>query len=172
MIFNLFTDKKSQKACDILVSIATAFVGKHEVKGTNRADWLDIIQRRAKMVGQPWCAIIVFWEWIPTVEQITGIKSKLIPSAIVRRAAELNKKLLHKDPKVGDVGFLGTKGSWTGHMVIVTGVGEDAGGKFYTTIEGNTSSSDNTNRNGGEVATHKRYRHGKGFEEIGFATPF
>jgi hypothetical protein len=58
-------------------------------------------------------------------------------------------------------------------MGIVTGIGRDAKGEYYLTIEGNTSASDGSNRDGGEVAAHKRYRgpH-QGFEELGFANPF
>jgi hypothetical protein len=169
----LFSSKPEINPIEVLVGVARQFIGKHEDGSSNRADWLDVIQRKAGLVGQPWCAIIVFWEWIPQTEQIAGVKSKLIPSASVRRAAELNKKLLHKNPKRGDIGFLGTIGKWTGHMVLVVDTGRDDKGEYYITIEGNTRSNNPAERNGGEVAMHKRYRGNlNGFEELGFASPF
>lgn len=158
----------------VLIDIASKFIGMHEDKNSNRAEWLDIIQRRAGMIGEPWCAIIVFWEWIPQAEQVLKAKCQLIPCAHVRTGANLNRSKLHKNPKAGDIGYLGRVGSSSGHQIVVKEAGlRDAGGEYYTTVEGNTSASDGSNRDGGEVASHKRYRgtHG-GLEEIGFATPF
>lgn len=161
------------KAADLTTEIFSKYIGKHENGGTNRAPWLDVIQRKAGMIGQPWCALIIFWEILPKVELLLGRKSVLAPSAHVRTAARLNKGMLKKDPSAGDVGFLGKLGATTGHMVYVSGIGSDSKGHFYMTIEGNTSALDGSNRDGGEVAVHKRYRgtH-SGLEELGFANPF
>jgi hypothetical protein len=157
----------------VITEIFEKYIGMHENNGTNRAPWLDVIQAKAKMIGQPWCALIIFWEILPKAELLIGRPSVLSPAAHVRTAARLNKPWLHKDPKAGDIGFLGVQGSTSGHLVYVTGTGKDSGGEFYNTIEGNTSAVDGSNRDGGEVARHKRYRgtHGR-LEELGFATPF
>lgn len=156
---------------DVLTEIFSKYIGMHENGGSNRAPWLDAIQMKAGMKGQPWCAIILFYEIIPKAELVLGRQSVLQASAHVRTAAKLNKTWLKKDPEAGDVFFLGKKGASTGHMGYVKKVSLD--GKWYETIEGNTSAADGSNRDGGEVAEHKRPRGDhQGFEELGFATPF
>ena len=165
---------RAKAPSEVMESIFRSFIGKHEDGNSNRAAWLDVIERKAGMIGQPWCAIIIFWEIIPSAEEILGRKSVLVPSAGVRKGASLNKKHLHKMPLAGDIGYLGTKNSWTGHQIYVVSVGKDSKGIFVDTIEGNTSSNDPKSRNGGEVASHRRYIEDKNsnFEVLGFATPF
>lgn len=99
----------------------------------------------------PWCAVFVWYifkECGASKLYYGGDKSAYCPTLMKYYKA---KKQWYTTPQVGDLVFYNfSKGTEAKHIGIVTGVSST----YITAIEGNTSSTNNTN--GGEVRERKR----------------
>lgn len=145
-------------------------VGKIE-EGQNRGSFVDEINEESGAdIGSPWCAGAV-GHWIRKVakDQNLQIAVKLTPS--VMQMAELNHDQIEREPSVGAICLMQHGSSYLGHCGIVGPINEDGS---FPSCEGNTSSNDPSERNGGMVAIHRRkvgINYGS-LHIVGFLRPF
>lgn len=136
----------------LIYQIALQDHGKSE-DGTNRGAFVDSINKESGAdLGSPWCAGAA-GHWIRKAAKQLGktILIKLTPS--VMQMAEFNNSKIEHAPFEGALCLMEHGESYLGHCGIVGPVNADGS---FPCCEGNTSSNDPAERNGGEVAIHTR----------------
>ena len=127
--------------------------------GSNRTKYWEAYD--PKMQGQPWC-VACQWDWFNRAGErmaFFGGGKTASCSVLLRWYKEQGLVYSVAEVKVGDIvilNFHGTKD--TEHCGLVTCVYDsDDGISFVDTIEGNTSSSNGSQSNGGAVCAKTRY---------------
>ena len=113
--------------------------------------------------GVPWCVIFLWWcfDWAGERMAFFGGGKTASCSMLLRWYREQGLTVPVEDVQVGDIALLNFNGKGTAdHCGLVTKVSGrriDVGTLEITTIEGNTSSSDGSQSNGGMVCEKTRY---------------
>ena len=136
-----------------MVQIAQSQLGVVEgPEGSNNGNITDY-GKFMGMDGQPWCASFVSWVMDKTFNGDKTARNKALrgsPSAAVSGLWDNFKRAgaMTNDPQPGDIVIFKNGSSHTGLV-------ETVNGKQISTLEGNTGSSNEFNRNGGVVARHQ-----------------
>ena len=136
-----------------MVQIAQSQLGVVEgPEGSNNGNITDY-GKFMGMDGQPWCASFVSWVMDKTFNGDKTARNKALrgsPSAAVSELWDNFKRAgaMTNDPQPGDIVIFKNGSSHTGLV-------ETVNGKQISTLEGNTGSSNEFNRNGGVVARHQ-----------------
>lgn len=137
---------------DLFESAKSEDLGKVEV-GDNRGDFVDMLNNAAGVsTGSPWCASWAMYR-IRKTAALWEVRIGAMLSPSVVNMIHLNKTKMHQEPKKGDLCLMQMGTSGDGHTGIVGDVNQDLS---HACIEGNTSSNDPNERNGGMVAIHTR----------------
>lgn len=143
-----------------VISTARAELGVTESPaGSNRVKYWDLFG--PEWQGQPWCCAFLAWVFNTAGERMAffGGGKTASCSVLLRWYREQGLVYSVAEVKVGDIvilNFHGTKD--TEHCGLVTCVYDsDDGISFVDTIEGNTSSSNGSQSNGGMVCEKTRY---------------
>lgn len=147
---------------DEIIVVARKYIGVAET-GVNNVKFNTAYYGKAvNGSAYPWCAVFVWYvfkEANAANLYYGGQKTAYCPTLMQYYK---DKGQLYKTPKVGDIVFFNfSNGSVAQHVGIVTSVGSNT----IKSIEGNTSSLNNTN--GGEVRERTRYL----TSCVGFARP-
>lgn len=134
-----------------IITKARAEIGTAEKYNNNVKYNTEYYGRAVNGSAYPWCAVFVWWVFKQCGASSLfygGEKSAYCPTIMNYYKG---KKQFYKTPKVGDIVFYNfSGGSVASHVGIVTSVSSSQ----ITAIEGNTSSSNNTN--GGSVQERTR----------------
>lgn len=143
-----------------VISTARAELGVTESPaGSNRVKYWDLFG--PEWQGQPWCCAFLAWVYNTAGERMAffGGGKTASCSMLLRWYREQGLVYSVAEVKAGDIvilNFHGTKD--TEHCGLVTCVYDsDDGISFVDTIEGNTSSSNGSQSNGGAVCAKTRY---------------
>lgn len=143
---------------DMLLRLASRFVGYHEVGGNNRGPLLDLWEKRqVGATGWPWCLIFI-QELADTVDDLydaahlmsSNFRHGLPDTAHVMTLWRALEAYQLVSPRPGCLVIWNKEGTDSGHVGLVTGY---QGGGSIETIEGNTGSD---MRDGDVVASKTR----------------
>lgn len=129
--------------------------------GSNRVKYWDAYD--PKMQGQPWCVCFLWWVFQQAGERMAffGGDKTASCSMLLRWYKEQGLTVDVSEVQPGDIVILnshGTKDPEHCGLVADTEQWKRAGVVAVTTIEGNTSSGDGSQDNGGCVAMKQRYQ--------------
>lgn len=134
-----------------IVKTARQYIGIAETYNNNVSFNTEYYGHPVNGSAYAWCAVFVWYVFKHAGASklyYDGNKTAFCPTLM---SFYKGKKQWYSTPKVGDIVFYNFQGKSTAeHVGIVTGVAAS----YITAIEGNTSSSNNTN--GGEVRERKR----------------
>lgn len=127
--------------------------------GSNRVKYWDDYD--PKMQGQPWCVAFLWWVYQKAGERMAFFGGGKTASCGMLLRWYMEQGLMYsvESVQVGDIVILNFHGTQdTEHCGLVTCVYDsDDGISFVDTIEGNTSSSNGSQSNGGMVCAKTRY---------------
>lgn len=141
-----------------VIEIARGELGYTEIPVNRVKYWEDY---DPSLQGQPWCVAFLWWVFQQAGERMSFFGGGKTASCGTLLRWYMEQGLMYSAPEVqvGDIvilNFHGTKD--TEHCGLVTCVYDsDDGISFVDTIEGNTSSSNGSQSNGGAVCAKTRY---------------
>lgn len=145
-----------------VIELARADLGYTEnPPGSNRTKYWEAYD--PKMQGQPWCVAFLWWVFQQAGERMAffGGGKTASCSVLLRWYKEQGLTVDVADIQAGDIILLNFNGGKDPeHCGLVTAKGYSVRDKIVpiiTTIEGNTSSSDGSQSNGGMVCAKARY---------------
>ena len=157
-------------AQNLLLLAAKSCVGITEIGGDNKGPMVELFQKDVgQAMGQSWC-LDFLQSVISYVENEQGITSPLAATESVVDLWNRSKNYCAiVNPIPGDIILWQKAGTATGHCGMIIA----ADSYNYYTIEGNTSDSQDIERNGDGVFAKKRPKGGlKTFIELGFLRVF
>lgn len=140
-----------------VIEVARGELGQTESPpNSNRTKYWDAYD--PKMQGQPWCVAFLWWCFDKAGERMAffGGGKTASCSILLRWYREQGLTVPVEEVQVGDIVLLNFNGKGTpDHCGLVDEVLHDFGGVIWT-IEGNTTTSDGSQDNGGKVCLKQR----------------
>ena len=137
---------------DSIIAVAMSQIGVAEEGNSNKVKYCQVYYGKDRR--EPWCCIFVWWVFNQAGAAKLFYNGGKTASCNTLREFYKGQGRLSDNPQVGDIVFFNFNGNWSQpkHVGIIIAVNDD---NTITTIEGNTSSTNQTNGGCVEKKTRK-----------------
>ena len=137
---------------DSIIAVAMSQIGVAEEGNSNKVKYCQVYYGKDRR--EPWCCIFVWWVFNQAGAAKLFYNGGKTASCNTLREFYKGQGRLSDNPQVGDIVFFNFSGNWSQpkHVGIIIAVNDD---NTITTIEGNTSSTNQTNGGCVEKKTRK-----------------